>query len=248
MLRSLFLDFRNSSRSSIYLKGLPLDATPALLNVFQKFGVIRTNGIQVRSQKGFCFGFVEFESTCSMQSALEASPIILSGQKVVIEEKRSTARGKWLSTLKKRNETLMNLRDLFIIRGRVGSFGGGRGRNDFNGYGGNRGNNNRGGYANRANNDGGGFPRRGRRGSGGGIDANGATKPVDAPRVKEGNSYLQTTLMRALHRPTVESSGVWWRSYRKINFRTGFWIGNRSGPDTNNGRRRGSKEAREDSG
>ncbi|KAL0799878.1 hypothetical protein Bca101_055053 [Brassica carinata] len=166
MLRSLFLDFRNSSRSSIYLKGLPLDATPALLNVFQKFGVIRTNGIQVRSQKGFCFGFVEFESTCSMQSALEASPIILRNHR---------GRSAFGVGTGYRNEG---------GRGR-GSFGGGRGRNDFNGYGGNRGNNNRGGYANRANNDGGGFPRRGRRGSGGGIDANGATKPVDAPRVKE---------------------------------------------------------------
>jgi len=81
---------------------LPLDATPALLeNEFQKFGLIRTNGIQVRSQKvkesifnicstvlivsnlqsiysfeycglqGFCFGFVEFESASSMQSAIE---------------------------------------------------------------------------------------------------------------------------------------------------------------------------------
>ncbi|KAJ0234629.1 Nuclear transport factor 2 [Hirschfeldia incana] len=164
---------------SIYLKGLPLDATPALLeNEFQKFGLIRTNGIQVRSQKGFCFGFVEFESATSMQSAIEASPIILSGQKVVVEEKRSTARGNHRG------------RPAFGVgtgyrneggRGR-GSFGGGRGRNDFNGYGNNRGNN-RGGYANRANGDGGGFPRRVRRGAGGGIDANGATKPVDAPRV-----------------------------------------------------------------
>ncbi|CAF2158306.1 unnamed protein product [Brassica rapa] len=166
---------------SIYLKGLPLDATPALLeNEFQKFGPIRTNGIQVRSQKGFCFGFVEFESASSMQSAIEASPIILSGQKVVIEEKRSTARGKGRSAFGVgtgyRNEG---------GRGR-GSFrggrGGGYGRNDFNGYGNNRGNN-RGGYANRANGDGGGFPRRVRRGAGGGIDANGATKPVDAPPV-----------------------------------------------------------------
>lgn len=63
-----------------------------------------------------------------------------------------------------------------------GGRGGGYGRNDFNGYGNNRGNN-RGGYANRANGDGGGFPRRVRRGAGGGIDANGATKPVDAPPV-----------------------------------------------------------------
>lgn len=164
---------------SIYLKGLPLDATPALLeNEFQKFGLIRTNGIQVRSQKGFCFGFVEFESASSMQSAIEASPIILGGQNVVVEEKRSTARGNHRG------------RSAFGVgagyrneggRGR-GSFGGGRGRNEFNGYGNNRGNN-RGGYANRANGDGGGFPRRVRRGAGGGIDANGATKPVDTPLV-----------------------------------------------------------------
>ncbi|KAF8066446.1 hypothetical protein N665_1156s0007 [Sinapis alba] len=161
---------------SIYLKGLPLDATPALLeSEFQKFGLIRSNGIQVRSQKGFCFGFVEFESASSMQNAIEASPIILSGQKVVVEEKRSTARGSH------RGRSAFGVGTGYRNeggRGR-GSFGGGRGRNDFNGYGNNRGNN-RGGYANRANGDGGGFPRRVRRGAGGGIDA---TKPVDAPRV-----------------------------------------------------------------
>ncbi|VVA98412.1 unnamed protein product [Arabis nemorensis] len=164
---------------SIYLKGLPLDATPALLeNEFQRFGLIRTNGIQVRSQKGFCFGFVEFESASSMQSAIEASPIILNGQKVVVEEKRSTSRGNY------RGRSTFGVGNGYRNeggRGR-GSFGGGRGgygRTDFNGYGNNRGNN-RGGYANRANGDGGGF-RRVRRG--GGIDANGATKPVDAPRV-----------------------------------------------------------------
>lgn len=38
--------------TSIYVKGLPLDATPALLeNEFKKFGPIRSGGIQVRSQK-----------------------------------------------------------------------------------------------------------------------------------------------------------------------------------------------------
>lgn len=47
-----FLDSVTALGPSIYLKGLPLDATPALLeNEFQKFGLIRTNGIQVRSQK-----------------------------------------------------------------------------------------------------------------------------------------------------------------------------------------------------
>ncbi|EFH39350.1 nuclear transport factor 2 family protein [Arabidopsis lyrata subsp. lyrata] len=172
---------------SIYLKGLPLDATPALLETeFQKFGLIRTNGIQVRSQKGFCFGFVEFESASSMQSAIEASPVLLNGHKVVVEEKRSTARGNY------RGRSAFGVNTGYRNeggRGR-GSFGGGRGgygRTDFNGYGNNRGNN-RGGYANRANGDGGGFPRangnNGRVRRGGGIDANRATKPVDdAPRV-----------------------------------------------------------------
>lgn len=47
-----FLDSVTALGPSIYLKGLPLDATPALIeNEFQKFGLIRTNGIQVRSQK-----------------------------------------------------------------------------------------------------------------------------------------------------------------------------------------------------
>lgn len=176
---------------SIYLKGLPLDATPALIdNEFQKFGLIKTNGIQVRSQKGFCFGFVEFESANSMQSAIEASPVMLSGHRVVVEEKRSTARGNYRgrSTFGVNN----GYRNEGGGRGR-GGFGGGRGggygRNDFNGYGNNNRGNNRGGYGNRANGDGGGFPRanggndrRVRRG-GGIVDANGATKPVDAPRV-----------------------------------------------------------------
>ncbi|KAL0794086.1 hypothetical protein Bca101_065463 [Brassica carinata] len=127
---------------------------------------------------GFCFGSVEFESTCSMQSALE----IYSS--FVVETGNHRGRSAFGVGTGYRNEG---------GRGR-GSCGGGRGRNDFNGYGSNRGNNNRGGYANRANNDGGGFPRRGRRGSGGGIDANRATKHVDAPRVKEGRPTMASVI------------------------------------------------------
>ncbi|XVE72715.1 hypothetical protein DITRI_Ditri11bG0061300 [Diplodiscus trichospermus] len=57
---------------SIYVKGLPLNATPSMLeNEFKKFGPIKSGGIQVRSQKGFCFGFVEFEAASSVQSAIE---------------------------------------------------------------------------------------------------------------------------------------------------------------------------------
>ncbi|KAF2292575.1 hypothetical protein GH714_025706 [Hevea brasiliensis] len=66
------IDFYTSEGPSIYVKGLPLDATPALLeNEFKKFGPIRSGGIQVRSQKGFCFGFVEFEMATAVQSALQ---------------------------------------------------------------------------------------------------------------------------------------------------------------------------------
>lgn len=79
---------------SIYIKGLPVNATPALLeNEFKKFGPIKSGGIQVRSQKGFCFGFVEFELASSVQSAIEASPITINGRQAVVEEKRSTNRG-----------------------------------------------------------------------------------------------------------------------------------------------------------
>ncbi|KAM7270068.1 hypothetical protein ACFE04_029282 [Oxalis oulophora] len=78
---------------SIYLKGLPDNVTISLVeNEFKKFGTIRSNGIQIRNQKGFIFGFVEFEEATAVQNALEASPVILSGRRVVVEGKRSTYR------------------------------------------------------------------------------------------------------------------------------------------------------------
>lgn len=94
---------------SVYMKNLPMDATPAQLEeVFKKFGPIKPGGIQVRSHKvciyflslkfkfqlshhffifgiirrlffnylqlqGFCFGFVEFEVTSAVQSAIEVN-------------------------------------------------------------------------------------------------------------------------------------------------------------------------------
>ncbi|XP_004290176.1 PREDICTED: ras GTPase-activating protein-binding protein 1 [Fragaria vesca subsp. vesca] len=79
---------------SIYIKGLPYNATHDIIeNEFKKFGSIKNGGIQVRSQKGFGFGFVEFENASAVQSALEASPIMINGRQVVVEEKRSTSRG-----------------------------------------------------------------------------------------------------------------------------------------------------------
>ncbi|GLU03859.1 hypothetical protein SLE2022_210330 [Rubroshorea leprosula] len=133
---------------SIYVKGLPANATPSMLeNEFKKFGPIKCDGIQVRSQKGFCFGFVEFEVANAVQSAIGASPITIGGKKAVVEEKRSTrvnnrARSSAGSGAGYRNDG---------ARGR-GNYGGGRGynRGDFGSRAefGNR-NGSRGGFPNR---------------------------------------------------------------------------------------------------
>ncbi|OWM90372.1 hypothetical protein CDL15_Pgr014674 [Punica granatum] len=73
---------------SIYVKNLPYDATFELLEeVFKKFGPIKAEGIQ-----GSCFGFVEFENQGSMQSALEASPILIGDRLALVEEKRANNR------------------------------------------------------------------------------------------------------------------------------------------------------------
>ncbi|XP_050364858.1 nuclear transport factor 2 isoform X2 [Argentina anserina] len=80
---------------SIYIKNLPIGVTQETIeNEFKKFGPIKNGGVQVRTQKGFGFGFVEFENGSAVQSALEASPIAIDGRQVVVEEKRSTSRGE----------------------------------------------------------------------------------------------------------------------------------------------------------
>ncbi|KAK7273313.1 hypothetical protein RIF29_14362 [Crotalaria pallida] len=80
---------------SIYIRNLPLNVTIAQLEVeFKKFGPIKPGGIQVRNNRlqGYCFGFVEFQSLDSMNSAVKASPISIGGCQAVVEMKRTTAR------------------------------------------------------------------------------------------------------------------------------------------------------------
>ncbi|CAL9058887.1 nuclear transport factor 2-like isoform X2 [Musa acuminata AAA Group] len=136
---------------SIYVKNLPLDATPAQLEEeFRKFGAIKPDGIQVRSHKlqGFCFGFVEFEVANAAQSAIEASPIMIGGRPAYVEEKRATG-----SRVGNRGRFAPGRGAGFRNDGRGrGNYGGGRGfgrgdfntRPDFGGRGGGRG-----GYSNR---------------------------------------------------------------------------------------------------
>ncbi|XP_019461824.1 PREDICTED: putative G3BP-like protein isoform X1 [Lupinus angustifolius] len=152
---------------SIYVKGLSPNATPALVeNEFKKFGPIKSGGVQVRTQKGFSFGFVEFEVASAMQSALEASPILISGRHVTVEEKRSVNRGN--SRIRFPTGRAPGYRSEGS-RGRGGNYGNGRGYGrggDFNGRGdyGYR-NGNRGGFSSRGD---GGYQRSDNTGASGG--------------------------------------------------------------------------------
>ncbi|CAL9046608.1 nuclear transport factor 2-like [Musa acuminata AAA Group] len=118
---------------SIYVKNLPLDATPAQLEEeFKKFGAIKSGGIQVRSHKlqGFCFGFVELEAVSAVQSAIEASPVIIGGRQAYVEEKRTTG-----SRVSNRGRFAPDRGGGFYNDGRGrGYYGGGRGygRGDYN--------------------------------------------------------------------------------------------------------------------
>ncbi|XP_010274054.1 PREDICTED: ras GTPase-activating protein-binding protein 1-like [Nelumbo nucifera] len=168
---------------SIYIRNLPLNATSAQLEEeFKRFGPIKINGVQVRSnkQQAFCFGFVEFEVSSAVQSAIEASPIMIGGRQAFVEEKRASSsrvnnnRGRFPPG---RGNGFRN----DGARGR-GNYGGGRGfgRNDFN----NRnefirnGGGSRGGSSSRGA-DGGYGSRMNRAG---GLAVNGMSKSV-APRV-----------------------------------------------------------------
>lgn len=77
---------------SVYLKNLPINVPFELVEEnFKTFGPIKRGGIQIRNNKGFCFGFVEFEVADAVRSAIEASPIVIGGREVVVEEKKSTS-------------------------------------------------------------------------------------------------------------------------------------------------------------
>ncbi|KAL9157875.1 hypothetical protein ABFS82_08G031600 [Erythranthe guttata] len=115
---------------SIYVRNLPLDITVSQLEVeFEKFGTIKPNGVQVRSNQlqSFCFGFVEFEEFSSMQSAIKASPITIGNYQATVEIKRTTTRGG--SGRGRFNFPRGGFRnDNFRGRGNFGGGGGGGGR------------------------------------------------------------------------------------------------------------------------
>ncbi|XVF85805.1 hypothetical protein PTKIN_Ptkin17bG0147200 [Pterospermum kingtungense] len=71
----------SGKNTSIFVANLPLNATEEMLSeAFKNFGPIKPNGIQVRSFKENknCFGFVEFESAASVQSAVTVLSCLVS--------------------------------------------------------------------------------------------------------------------------------------------------------------------------
>ncbi|CAL9107989.1 unnamed protein product [Musa acuminata var. zebrina] len=81
------------NNTSVCIKNIPFGATPAHLEEhFKRFGPIKPGGIQVRTTKcqerPSCYGFVEFEMADSARNAIKASPIIISGRQVYIEQKK----------------------------------------------------------------------------------------------------------------------------------------------------------------
>ncbi|XP_061365973.1 nuclear transport factor 2-like [Gastrolobium bilobum] len=126
---------------SIYIRNLPLNVSVAQLEEeFKKFGPIKPEGIQVRNnkQQGYCFGFVEFLSLNSMNSAIQASPITVGGYRAVVEIKRTTTRvgNGTSSTGRGRIPTGRSAFRNDSFRGH-GNYAGGRGygRNDYGNHG-----------------------------------------------------------------------------------------------------------------
>ncbi|ONK79567.1 uncharacterized protein A4U43_C01F7690 [Asparagus officinalis] len=76
---------------SVYVGNLSSSVSASdLEHEFKNFGRIRPNGVTVRSRKdsGGFYAFVEFEDAASVQSALQASPILVNGRQIYVEERR----------------------------------------------------------------------------------------------------------------------------------------------------------------
>lgn len=116
---------------SVYVGNLPSSVSASdLENEFKRFGRIIPNGVSVRSRKdsGGLYAFVEFEDSISAQNAFKASPIVLNGWQIYVEERRpnsgiSRGRGRGRGRGGYQSDA---------SRGRFGGRSYGRGGNDNN--------------------------------------------------------------------------------------------------------------------
>ncbi|RZC93500.1 hypothetical protein C5167_007312 [Papaver somniferum] len=122
----------------IYIKNQSMTAMEEQVEKeFKSFGPIKRRGVQVRSNKGFCFAFVEFEQLSSMQNAVKAGLVTIASRQVYIEEKTFVKNLHCSIQLGGRSRGNFNGRGGFRnndFRGGRGNFSGGRGyprNNDF---------------------------------------------------------------------------------------------------------------------
>ncbi|KAL5792677.1 hypothetical protein ACOSP7_001271 [Xanthoceras sorbifolium] len=93
--------FEEGEVKSVYVRNLSSTVTAVEIEQeFKNFGRIKPDGVFIRNRKdviGVCYAFVEFEDISGVQNAIQASPILLAGRQVYIEERRpnssSTSRG-----------------------------------------------------------------------------------------------------------------------------------------------------------
>ncbi|KAH7297807.1 hypothetical protein KP509_25G013600 [Ceratopteris richardii] len=80
---------------SVYVKNLPINVTKSQVGgEFVKIGCSRPLNVILKSHKdGGVYAFVDFKDLPSVTIAIEASPIIVGGRRVYIEERKSTYTG-----------------------------------------------------------------------------------------------------------------------------------------------------------
>ncbi|EOY20051.1 Nuclear transport factor 2 (NTF2) family protein with RNA binding (RRM-RBD-RNP motifs) domain [Theobroma cacao] len=80
----------NVRETSIFVGNLAMDSKPEdLYEAFKRFGAIKGNGVQIRTdQHNRRFAFIQFETSSSAQSAVEASSIRIGNRTLKIKEKK----------------------------------------------------------------------------------------------------------------------------------------------------------------
>ncbi|KAK3405179.1 nuclear transport factor 2 [Eucalyptus grandis] len=119
---------------SVYVRNLPPTVTNAdIEEVFRNFGTIRPDGvaIKIRKEIGVCYAFVEFEDLFGVQNALKASPVMVAGKPVYVEERRANTTGGVRGGRRGRGRGGYQSEGL---RGRLGGQSLGRGSNLDNDY------------------------------------------------------------------------------------------------------------------
>ncbi|XP_022764235.1 uncharacterized protein LOC111309443 [Durio zibethinus] len=85
----------NVEGTSIFVGNLATDSKPEeLYEAFKSFGPIKRNGVQIRTDKQHrWYAFIQFESFCSAQSAIQASFIRIGDRRLNIKEKKRNDSG-----------------------------------------------------------------------------------------------------------------------------------------------------------